>query len=276
MSLQLIPASQFTVEALTQIYNQTRVDYLVPMPMNAARLAEYIHDYDIDLERSVVAAREGKPVGVGMLGIRQNRSWITRLGVLPVKRRAGIGESIMVNMLEHSDQPGIELCILEVIEGNTPAHNLFLKLGFRETRTYLVLRRAPRLMEFWLRGRISWLDKEDSLVRLREASLCQSWINAAESMENADNLQGIRLVLPDGSSGWLVYRYYKFTLSHLILHTESGDPVKIGMNLLAHLHCQHRMLDTYAENIEVNDPHLPALKEMGYFEAFRRIEMHRR
>lgn len=33
--IRLIPTSQFTIEQLTAIYNQTRVDYLVPMPMNA-------------------------------------------------------------------------------------------------------------------------------------------------------------------------------------------------------------------------------------------------
>ncbi len=34
---ELVPASAYTVEALTEAYNQTRVDYIVPMPMNPAR-----------------------------------------------------------------------------------------------------------------------------------------------------------------------------------------------------------------------------------------------
>jgi hypothetical protein len=38
-SIQLIPASRFNYDELTAIYNQTRVDYMIPMPMNAARLA---------------------------------------------------------------------------------------------------------------------------------------------------------------------------------------------------------------------------------------------
>jgi len=31
-AIKLVPASQFTIEQLTAIYNQTRVDYLLPMP----------------------------------------------------------------------------------------------------------------------------------------------------------------------------------------------------------------------------------------------------
>jgi hypothetical protein len=90
---KLIPASHFTIEELTAIYNQTRVDYMVPMPMNAARLAEYVDIYDVDLEHSLVAVREDELLGVAMLGVRQDRAWLTRLGVLPHTRRCGVGEA---------------------------------------------------------------------------------------------------------------------------------------------------------------------------------------
>jgi len=68
LPFQLAPASRFTIEQLTAAYNQTRVDYLVPMPMNAARLAEYIQHYDVDLERSAVALADEQMLGLGMLG----------------------------------------------------------------------------------------------------------------------------------------------------------------------------------------------------------------
>ena len=53
--MQLHRASNFSLQQLTDAYNQTRVDYIVPMPMNVARLQEYIDTYDIDLEASWVA-----------------------------------------------------------------------------------------------------------------------------------------------------------------------------------------------------------------------------
>jgi hypothetical protein len=54
-TVDLIPARAFSYEELTEAYNNTRVDYLVPMPMNAARLREYVETYDVDMDSSVVA-----------------------------------------------------------------------------------------------------------------------------------------------------------------------------------------------------------------------------
>ena len=77
--IALLPASAFTYEELTEAYNHTRVDYIVPMPMNAARLREYVITYDIDLEASVVAVDGTEILGLSMLGLRAGRAWITRL-----------------------------------------------------------------------------------------------------------------------------------------------------------------------------------------------------
>ena len=62
MTIEMIPAERFSMQELTELYNQTRVDYLVPMPMNADRLAEYIRDFDIDLAHSCVARADRKSV----------------------------------------------------------------------------------------------------------------------------------------------------------------------------------------------------------------------
>ena len=110
--VQLLPAHRFTIAQLTAAYNQTRVDYLVPMPMNAARLAEYIHVYDVDLGASVVALEGDTPLGLAMLGVRPGRSWITRLGVLPTARRHGVGRALMEALLETSDRRGFPFTVL--------------------------------------------------------------------------------------------------------------------------------------------------------------------
>ena len=48
---QVVPASHFTMEQLADAYNQTRVDYVVPMPMSVARLVEYVNVYNVDIGR---------------------------------------------------------------------------------------------------------------------------------------------------------------------------------------------------------------------------------
>ena len=79
----------------------------------------------------------------------------------------------------------------------------------------------------------------------------------------------------NGSSGWMVFRCQKFMLTHFVMHTLEGDAHGVGLELLRRLHQNFPMKDTYVENIVEDDPHLPALYETGYIEAFRRIEMYR-
>jgi ribosomal protein S18 acetylase RimI-like enzyme len=280
MTIEITPADRYTMQQLTDLYNQTRVDYLVPMPMNAERLAEYVHDFDIDLRQSCVACgADGQVLGLSMLGIRRQRAWITRLGVLPSTRRTGAGSALMDHMLKNAEALGAEETDLEVIKHNEPAYKLFLKMGFRETGTYLVMRHAPRPIPIPLPGEVEWMDSEKALKKLAAYPRHLTWINAFESMGNSPNTEGLGLELPNGGSGWLVYRNTKFTLrstlSHLIIYTEQGNPQEIGTGLLSHLHARFPHHDTYAENILENDPHLPAFQTLGYFTNFSRIEMRR-
>ena len=280
MTVEIIPADRFSIQELTDLYNQTRVDYLVPMPMNADRLNEYVHDFDVDLRQSCVARdTDGQMLGLSMLGIRGDIAWITRLGVLPSTRRTGAGSALIDSMLENADALGMKETHLEVIKNNEPAYKLFLKKGFIETETYLVMRHAPRPLADALQGNLTWLDCDMALAKLERYPEHITWINALESMRNSPNTEGLHIELPNGDSGWLVYRNTKYTLrstlSHLIIHTEQGDPQLIGTQLLSYLHTHFPHHDTYAENIHENDPHLPAFHAMGYFTNFSRIEMRR-
>jgi ribosomal protein S18 acetylase RimI-like enzyme len=274
-AIKLISASRFTIEQLAAIYNQTRVDYMIPMPMNAARLAEYIATYDVKLESSLVATTEdGEMLGVAMLGVRKDRAWITRLGVLPNTRRGGIGKALFEGLLEQAAQLSINFHMLEVIKNNVPANQLFLKFGFREIGELLVLRRSPLTQpQDPVIADAQRLDRADALVLVGHDRGTQPWTNQSESLFNANEVSGLMLTLADGSRGWLVYQRQKFLLTRFAFKTEAGDPATVAYALLSHLHHQYPRLDTQIENIQVNDPHLPALYEMGYIESFRRIEM---
>ncbi|MBE0672986.1 MAG: GNAT family N-acetyltransferase [Anaerolineales bacterium] len=273
--IKLVPASQFSLDELTGIYNQTRVDYMVPMPMNAARLAEYISVYDVDLEHSLVATQNGVLRGVAMLGVRESRAWITRLGVIPATRRTGVGEALMEGLLEQAERLNIHFDMLEVIKNNTPAHSLFFKLGFYEVGELLVLRRSPVPPPDPVVADAQRLDRSESLTLVGRDRGTQPWTNQSESLFNAQEISGLHLTLADGSRGWLVYQRQKFTLTRFIYKTEVGDPEKVAYAFLSHLHLQYPRLDTQIENIQLNDPHLPAFYRMGYIESFRRIEMWR-
>jgi len=272
--VRLVPASQFTFDELVAAYNQTRVDYIVPMPMNVARLREYVNNYDVDLDASAVAVAGDQILGLAMLGVRPGHTWITRLGVLPVKRRYGTGRLLMEYLIAQSRRLQADYIVLEVIKNNTPAHRLFLKLGFRERRELLVVRRPPGPPVTDVNHyHCETLGHREAMELLHQRRGIPSWLDDTPSLENAGSLAALRVELETGDQGWVVYQNTVFQLGRLVLQTESGDSHHVGLALAHALHTRHPTQDTKSENLPTTDPHWPALQASGYIESFGRIEM---
>lgn len=272
----LVPASAYSYEELTEAYNQTRVDYIVPMPMNAAKLREYVEVYDVDMDASaVVLDDKGEKLALAMLGVREGRAWITRLGVIRSNRRQRVGWTLVNHLIEQAYQKNAGYIILEVIDDNYPAYNLFLKRGFKPIRELLVLRRPPSDIKNFdpPAATIETLSYTDAVDLLKQRASKPSWIDEYDSMINAGNLSAFHATLNDGSEGWLVYQNTVFQLGRLVIQTDAGSQVNVGRALLHHLHCQHPVQDTKTENLPANDPHWPTFKELGYMVSFRRIEL---
>jgi hypothetical protein len=196
--------------------------------------------------------------------------------VIPNTRRTGVGLALCEGLLEQAEDLGMRFQMLEVIKNNVPAHTLFLKLGFYEVGELLILRRSPIIPPpDPVVADAQRLDRAESLDLVRQDRGTQPWTNQSESLSNAHEVSGLRLILVDGSMGWLVYQRQKFLLTHFAFKTQTGNPVDMARAFLSHLHHQYPRLDTHLENLQLNDPHLPAFYEAGYVESFRRVEMWR-
>ncbi len=270
-----VATSHYNYQELAEIYNQARTDYIVPMPMNARKMQEYVEHYDIDLNNSAVAIDidDEEPNGICMLGVRGDRTWITRLGVIPVRRRRKAGEFLMRTLLEGSQKMNARLVQLEVIKGNEPAYRLFRKLGFEETRELLVIRRPPgqlapdALPEMTVRE----LTEQEIHACLEEREPGAAWTEETESLINMDSLKGMHVELPDGEDGWIVFHYSAFQLGHFVLSPGKSDDMLYA--LICAVHDAYPLHDTKIENLAADHPTWPQFQRSGYMEAFRRIEM---
>lgn len=273
-TIDLLPANAFTYEELTDAYNHTRVDYMVPMPMNVNKLREYVETYDVDMDASAVAIDGNEILGLAMLGVRKKRAWITRLGVIQRNRRQGTGETLVNHLIGQARKKELDYIVIEVIKNNIPAHTLFKKKGFKETRELLVLRRPPGAPTVEApKAKITAIGYNGAVELLKKRVSKPSWLDEKESLVNAGNLEAFYATLEDGSEGWLVYQNTVFQLGRLVIQTEKGNPQNVARALLCHLHSQHPAQDTKTENLPLNDPHWPVFKQMGYIEMFLRIEM---
>jgi ribosomal protein S18 acetylase RimI-like enzyme len=278
-SLTVLPATHFSIEELTDGYNQTRVDYIIPMPMTAARLQEYIDCYDIDLTASYVAldTPSRAMLGLGMLGVRDGRSWVTRLGVLPASRGRGVGQIIMERLVLESNRRQFPHVWLEVIKGNTPAHTLFQKMGFVETRELIVARRAPAPVtaanDLAPQATVRDLTAEEITAKLAARPGRPNWLNEKETYTHVPQLKGLSLQWADGSAGWVVYEDARLQMKRITLGVEAGDALEVGTAVLHQLHKSNPIKDAIYENIAEHDPLWPAYEAVGYFDSFRRVEM---
>ena len=273
--MQIVTADHYTFEQLTEAYNQTRVDYLVPMPMNVARLREYAHSHDVDLSCSCVAIDETNMLGLGMLGLRDGRAWITRLGVLPSGRRRGVGNALMEVLIQKSEEQCVGAVWLEVIAGNTPAHELFRKFGFIETRDLIVARRPPNpdtaVPPPGIK-QVTTLDHEEAIILLSHRKKRPNWLNETESLQNTRNLSALLVELENGGRGWITYHASLFQLTRILVEVTAGDTVEVTEACLKVLHNRHLRQDAKTENI-LDDEQWMGYKRAGYIESFRRIEM---
>lgn len=273
----VVPASRYTFDELAEIYNSSRVDYIVPMPMNARRMEEYVHNYDIDLSASAVSLlSSGEPTGVGMLGLRDSRAWITRLGVIPEGRGRKTGQLLMHTLLDNARERDARLVQLEVIKGNEPALRLFLKLGFVHLRELLIIRRPPGPPRADIQAPaativpLNAVEVTDLLMATQDSP---SWLEESRSILRAGSLRGFRVELPNGASGWMVFQLQSFQINHVILGTDPVDSTAVMRALVYHLHAQQSRQDTKIENMPSDHICWPVFQEMGYVEAFRRYEM---
>ncbi len=294
----LKPANLFSLEELTEAYNQTRIDYIIPMPMNPGRLQEYITLYDIDLALSRVALIDQQKVGLVMLGARGEQCWITRLGVLPEGRRRGIGEALMQEMISEAIRDGFKSIWLEVISGNLPAYNLFVKCQFEQTRELIVARRAPKTthrVKAVMNARVIRYLQHDEVIELHcRRNTRVNWLNARETMQNvrklsliectgdlerattyvAPWLSGMLIEFQDGSQGWISYQATNLQLKQIALEVIQGSVTQVTANLLAAMHHLHASQDAVIENIP-DDEQWKGYQQAGYFDVFRRLEFAR-
>jgi len=268
-------ADKYSIARLADIYNESRVDYIVPMPMNTKRLHDYVAQYDVDLSASVVAVNQDQQVaGIGMLGVRGTRAWITRLGVIPTRRGRGVGQFIMDSLLTNAVSRGCQSVLLEVIEGNEPAYGLFSKLSFETIRRLLVIRRAPNPLPAETL-RVEPLNIDQITLFLSRRPPVASWLNETPSiLAGGSTVEGLCVSLDSGEMGWIVYRSTPFQLSHFILGSVTDDlSDECARALLRVVHTRHPRRDTKVENLPADSPLWAAYQALGYGIEFTRIEM---
>jgi GNAT superfamily N-acetyltransferase len=139
--VQFMPASRVSAAQRVAVMNAAYIDYFVPTHVTQDQLELMDRCYDIMPSRSVVARTRWETIGMALLSLRDDRTWISGVGVVPAWRRRGLARSMMAWLIDQARAAGARQIALEVIADNHPARQLYGSLGFREVRELLCWQR---------------------------------------------------------------------------------------------------------------------------------------
>ena len=140
---------------LYQVYADTRTEELAPLGWDEAQQAAFLrmqfdaqHTYyqaSFPDAEYLVILRGGQPVGRLYVDRRADEIRIIDIALLPEHRRAGIGGTLLLQLLEEADRVGKPVRIH--VERFNPALGLYERLGFTrvgDTGVYFLMERLPR------------------------------------------------------------------------------------------------------------------------------------
>jgi len=134
MTVELRPSSSYTLDELAEIFTKAYEGYFVPFVVDEAAMRFMVEAFSFDLAASRVALVDDEPVGLANLGVRGDRCWVGGVGVVPGRRRTGIGRALMTGLIDQARTLGLRQMTLEVMEQNEGAFRLYDELGFETTR----------------------------------------------------------------------------------------------------------------------------------------------
>jgi ribosomal protein S18 acetylase RimI-like enzyme len=145
MNLEFPSMIDYGLERAAEVLARGFEDYFVRIPSTAGILLNMARADSVDLASSCVFVRDGAAVGAALIA---RRGWTTRLAgmaIIPEARRTGVGRAAVVYLLAEGKARSDRTMVLEVIEQNTAAVELYRACGFKEIRRLVGFAGPPRL-----------------------------------------------------------------------------------------------------------------------------------
>ena len=257
MTLELRSARSLPPGERAELFNAAYGGYLVPFHVDETALAFMDDAFDLDLDASRIAFRDGESVGLGNLGLRGEDAWIGGVGVVTAARRSGVGEALMRALHEQARERGVRRVWLEVIVENAGAFALYEKLGYRLVRDVEVW--SLPAGESGDAERAQEVPAAEARARIRElGSYREPWQRADGTLAHYADARGLAT-----DTGAAVYRKPG---EHAQLLQYAGEPDLLLRALRAR--GQVSVL-----NLPKDDAAAPVLRELGGSVFVRQHEM---
>jgi len=251
LSIELRPSSSLSLSERAQLFTAAYEGYLMPFQIEERALEWMQEKFDFDLDASRIAYRDGEPVGLANLAVRERDAWIGGVGVVASARRGGVGEALMGAVHEEARARGVERVWLEVIVENTGALALYEKLGYEHVQD----------VEVWTlpgsEGAHEGREVPPGEAKAQLAGRHEPWQRADGTLANYDDVRG--LVTDSGAMLFCVR-------SSVQLQQYAGEAEPL-------IRALRTFGDVYILNLPADDPAAQVLRELGGSVTVRQHEM---
>jgi ribosomal protein S18 acetylase RimI-like enzyme len=254
--LDIHPARSLALGERAELFNAAYEGYLVPFRVDDTALAFMDDAFDIDLDASRIAIRDGRRVGLGNLGVRGEDAWIGGVGVISAARRTGVGEALMRALHGQARERGIRRVWLEVIFENTGAFALYEKLGYRTVRDVEVWSLAAAGDAAGAAQEVPAAEAHAQIRELRTGR--EPWQRADGTLAHYADAHGLTA---DGGAA-----VYRRPTEHVQLLQIAGDAAPLLRALRA-------LGPVSMLNVPLDDAVAPALRQLGAAVTIRQHEM---
>ena len=134
MTLEFPSMADYGLERAAEVLSRAFEDYFVRIPFSAGALLNAARVDSVDLGLSRVFVRDGAAVGGALIARRGWTSRLAGMAIVPEARRTGVGRAAVVHLLAEAEGRGDRNMVLEVIEQNTAAVELYRATGFQTIR----------------------------------------------------------------------------------------------------------------------------------------------
>ena len=125
---------------LAAAYNVVYTDYIIPFAMSEVAVRQHVAAHAIALDHSLLWRDDaGEIVGLGALGVREERGWVGGFGLTSGWRGRGLSGALMAALLDRARGAGLRRVQLEAITTNERAIRTYERAGFRRKRELLIL-----------------------------------------------------------------------------------------------------------------------------------------
>src|SRR5579884_1327864 len=251
LTVELRSARSLSSRERAELFTAAYEGYVVPMHVDQASLEWMEKTFDVDLDASRVAFRNGRAVGLANLAVRGADAWIGGVGVVTDARRDGIGEKLMDAVHEEARSRSVDRVWLEVIDANAGAIALYEKLGYDRAQDVEVwtLPAEKRVLP----GREVAAEEAKALLPERH----EPWQRADGTLAHYDDVRGF--VTDDGAMLFCVRK-----TAQLQQYAGRPEPLLSALRSFA---------DVYVLNLPADDPAAAVLRELGGAVTVRQHEM---